>query len=215
MTFTATVKAASPGSGTPTGTVTFYDGATDARHGHSQRRHDHTHDDLQRRRLAPDHGRLQRRRQLHHQHLRGADPDGQPGRDDDDGRLLGATLRSTGRRSRSRRRSAQLSRQRNTDRHGHVLLRVDDASEPARSAGESPASRRRHRWPAGNLTIKASYSGDTNFKTSSGTLTQTVDADSTTTAVVSSANPSVFGQSVTFTATVTANAPGAGLRPAR
>ena len=28
VTFTATVKAASPGSGTPTGTVTFYDGST-------------------------------------------------------------------------------------------------------------------------------------------------------------------------------------------
>ena len=62
----------------------------------------------------------------------------------------------------------------------------------------------------GNDTIKASYSGDTNFKTSTGTVTQTVNQDSTTTSVVSSANPSVYGQSVTFTATVAANAPGSG-----
>ena len=55
---------------------------------------------------------------------------------------------------------------------------------------------------AGNDTIKASYGGDTNFRTSAGTVVQTVDQDSTTTSVASSANPSVFGQSVTYTATV-------------
>ena len=63
---------------------------------------------------------------------------------------------------------------------------------------------------AGNDTIKASYSGDTNFKTSAGTLTQTVNQDNTTTSLVSSANPAVYGQSVTFTATVAADAPGSG-----
>ena len=63
---------------------------------------------------------------------------------------------------------------------------------------------------AGNRTIKATYSGDTNDKTSSGTLTQTVNQDSTTTSVVSSMNTSAYGQSVTFTATVSANAPGSG-----
>jgi len=62
----------------------------------------------------------------------------------------------------------------------------------------------------GNHTIKASYGGDTNFKTSAGTLTQTVNQDATTASVVSAANPSVYGQSVTFTATVVANAPGSG-----
>ena len=62
----------------------------------------------------------------------------------------------------------------------------------------------------GNDTIKASYGGDTNFKTSAGTVVQTVDQDSTTTSLASSANPSVYGQSVTFTATVGANAPGSG-----
>ncbi len=64
----------------------------------------------------------------------------------------------------------------------------------------------------GSDTIKAAYAGDgVNFKASSGKVTQTVAAASTTTAVVSSTNgQSVYGQSVTFTATVTANAPGSG-----
>src|SRR5207244_6039959 len=53
--------------------------------------------------------------------------------------------------------------------------------------------------------------GDTNFTTStSATLTQTVNQASTSTSLSSSTNPSVFGQSVTFTATVSATAPGAG-----
>jgi hypothetical protein len=59
--------------------------------------------------------------------------------------------------------------------------------------------------------ITVSYSGDSNFNAStSAAITQTVNKDSTTSAVSSSANPSVFGQAVTFTATVTANPPGSG-----
>ena len=62
----------------------------------------------------------------------------------------------------------------------------------------------------GSDTIKASYGGDANFKTSTGTVVQTVNQDSTTTSLASSANPSAYGQSVTFTATVSANSPGSG-----
>ena len=65
----------------------------------------------------------------------------------------------------------------------------------------------------GSHTISAVYSGDGNFNPStSPNLTQTVNKGSTATAVTSSANPSVSGQSVTFTANVTANAPGSGTR---
>ena len=53
----------------------------------------------------------------------------------------------------------------------------------------------------GSHPITATYSGDTNFLTSNDSLTQQVNAP-TTTQVTSSANPSVFGQAVTFTATV-------------
>jgi LPXTG-site transpeptidase (sortase) family protein len=64
---------------------------------------------------------------------------------------------------------------------------------------------------AGSHTITAIYSGDTNFSTStSAPLTQTIGKDPTTTSLSSSVNPSVAGQTVTFTATVTANPPGAG-----
>ena len=63
----------------------------------------------------------------------------------------------------------------------------------------------------GSDSITAVYSGDPNFAGSPSTaLSQTVEQDGTTTAVVSSANPSVFGQSVTFTATVSPTAPGSG-----
>ena len=62
----------------------------------------------------------------------------------------------------------------------------------------------------GTHNILAAYSGDGNFGSSSGTLTQTVNSASTTTSLSSNPNPSTVGQSVTFTATVTVMAPGAG-----
>jgi uncharacterized delta-60 repeat protein len=56
----------------------------------------------------------------------------------------------------------------------------------------------------GSYTITATYSGDANFqsKATSNTVSQTVTVAATTTTVTSSANPSVSGQTVVFTATV-------------
>ena len=55
----------------------------------------------------------------------------------------------------------------------------------------------------GNHTITATYSGDTNnLGSTSAPLAQTVKANSTT-VLTSSPNPSIVGQSVTFTATLT------------
>jgi Bacterial Ig-like domain (group 3) len=62
----------------------------------------------------------------------------------------------------------------------------------------------------GTHTVRADYSGDSKFPASSGTVTQTVNRASTTTALASATNPSTANQSVTFTATVTATAPGSG-----
>jgi hypothetical protein len=63
----------------------------------------------------------------------------------------------------------------------------------------------------GGHSITVVYVGDTNFTGStSAALNQTVNQDGTTTRVMSSLNPSKSGQSVTFTATVTANEPGSG-----
>jgi large repetitive protein len=65
---------------------------------------------------------------------------------------------------------------------------------------------------AGGCAVTVDYSGDSSFNTSSGTLAggQTINKANSSTAVASSLSPSVFGQSVTFTATLTAVAPGAG-----
>ena len=62
----------------------------------------------------------------------------------------------------------------------------------------------------GSHSITAVYGGDTNdLGSTSPVLTQTVTANSSGTAITSSVNPSTFGQSVTFTATVT----GSGVTP--
>jgi hypothetical protein len=64
--------------------------------------------------------------------------------------------------------------------------------------------------PVGSQTITVSYSGDSTFLASSGTLTQTVNQASTSIAAGATPNPSDFGQPLAITATVTASAPGAG-----
>ena len=56
---------------------------------------------------------------------------------------------------------------------------------------------------AGGHSITASYSGDTNFAAGiSGPLAQNVNQATTTTGAVSSTIPSIYGQPITFTATV-------------
>jgi phospholipase C len=52
-------------------------------------------------------------------------------------------------------------------------------------------------------SIKAVYSGDSNFSSSSAMLSQTINQASTTVALLSGINPSSLGESVTFTATIT------------
>lgn len=56
-------------------------------------------------------------------------------------------------------------------------------------------------------SIKARYAGDTLFKTSGGSVSQVVLRYSTTTALISSPNPSNYGQLVTFTAMVKGSGP--------
>src|SRR5207253_6243428 len=61
----------------------------------------------------------------------------------------------------------------------------------------------------GSHSITATYADDANFNPStSSVLSQVVEKANTTTVAASSANPSVSGQTVTFTATVAVNAPG-------
>ena len=63
----------------------------------------------------------------------------------------------------------------------------------------------------GYQDITAKYSGDNSFLTTTGTVPQNVDQGNTKTVLTSTPNPSVVGQSVTFTAAVTAVAPAAGI----
>jgi Bacterial Ig-like domain (group 3)/FG-GAP-like repeat len=62
--------------------------------------------------------------------------------------------------------------------------------------------------PVGTDTITSSYGGDTNNGPATGTTTQTVTKASPTETLTSSANPSNFNQSVTFTATLPTNVTG-------
>jgi hypothetical protein len=56
-------------------------------------------------------------------------------------------------------------------------------------------------------TIYAVYAGDSNFKSSSGSVKQVVSLYPSATTVAANPNPSAFGQSVTLSASVTSNAP--------
>ena len=65
----------------------------------------------------------------------------------------------------------------------------------------------------GSHTVTAVYSGNATYATStSAAVTQVVNIGSTTTIVAPSVNPSVSGQTVTYTATVSAVAPASGTR---
>ena len=55
----------------------------------------------------------------------------------------------------------------------------------------------------GTHTIKASYGGDGNYQAGSASIAQGIDAAATTTALVVTPAPAVFGQNVKLTATVT------------
>jgi hypothetical protein len=78
------------------------------------------------------------------------------------------------------------------------------------SAGVTTATFATPGLSVGTHTITAKYAGDTNFNNSSDLSTQLVNPADTATTVTSGVNPSALGQSVTFTATVSAAAPGSG-----
>jgi len=61
----------------------------------------------------------------------------------------------------------------------------------------------------GTNTIAAAYSGDSNFKPSSGRVQQIVEHFPTTTSLISTPNPSTSGTGVQFTAKITSSAPAA------
>jgi hypothetical protein len=75
--------------------------------------------------------------------------------------------------------------------------------------GSDQASLTTSALSVGTHAITATYSGDANFVTSNDSLTQTVNQDQSTTVLTQNGGTQP-GQPVSFTATVTANAPGSG-----
>jgi len=59
----------------------------------------------------------------------------------------------------------------------------------------------------GGHTISASYQGDAKFAPSTGTVRQKVKPSPTSISLISNLNPSVYGEAITFTATVTGSGP--------
>jgi hypothetical protein len=59
----------------------------------------------------------------------------------------------------------------------------------------------------GKHTIEATYSGDATFKGSNGTIAQVVGKYASTTTLAGNPNPAAYGQAVTYTATVTSSGP--------
>jgi flagellar hook assembly protein FlgD len=95
---------------------------------------------------------------------------------------------------------------------GTVTFTVDGTGQTPVPLSNGQATFSTATLSGGRHTITAVYGGDSNFNPStSAALTQTVNqagTTTTTTALTSSPNPSTFGQSVTFTATVAASSGG-------
>src|SRR2546422_2527776 len=72
------------------------------------------------------------------------------------------------------------------------------------TAGVTSANFSSYSLSVGSHSITASYADDSNFNPStSSAVTQVVSKADTTTSLTSSANPTRFGQSTTFTTTIT------------
>lgn len=87
---------------------------------------------------------------------------------------------------------------------GSVVFTVDGVAKPAAALSAGVATLSLSTLAVGNHNVTASYSGDTNFSPAdSNGLTQIVNGGAaSTTNLTSAPNPSDFGTSVTFTATV-------------
>ena len=209
VTYTATVKAASPGSGTPTGTVTFYDGSTDLGNGilsGGTATLPTTFVGVGRQSITAVYsGDSNFTTSTSAALTQTVNQDGTTTAVVSSvnpsvyGQAITFTATVSPKSPGSGTPTGTI-----TFSQGSTVLGTATLSDGTASLTTSPL------LSVGNHTIKASYSGDTSFKTSAGTVVQTVNQDATTTSVVSATNPSVYGQSVTFTATVVANAPGSG-----
>jgi len=87
---------------------------------------------------------------------------------------------------------------------GNYVFKVDGTAMATNAIAGGQASYSSSVLSVGAHTLTAVYSGDVNYLTSTGTVTQTISATALATAIWinSSANPSTPGSAVTFTATL-------------
>src|SRR5207244_124574 len=98
---------------------------------------------------------------------------------------------------------------------GWVTFTIDGLAQPSIALSNGQASVTIAELSVGNHSISVAYSGDDNFNAGtpaglSQTVNDTVAQTRTSTVLVSSANPALFGQTLTFTATISIGDPSAG-----
>ena len=210
VTLTAVVAALTPGLPVPTGTVEFFDSSTElgtaTLDGTGSAFVQHVRAGSG---AALHHGPVPGRPKLQHQHLVSLAPVRQPGQHGDQrlveffclGLRTAGDLHSERRRGRS---GAGTPTGTVTFQEGSTILDIETLG------GNGTVSFTTSALPVGPNSIIAVYSGDSNFVTSSSTTSQTVNEASTSTSATANPSSSVFGQSVTFTASVGVVVPGAG-----
>ena len=209
MTFTAAVSAAAPGSGTPTGSVTFYDGTT-----------------------AIDTATLSKGSASYTTSALAVGGHSITAQYSGDTNFTGSTSATLTEAIRQASATTAVTSSVNPTVYGQSVTFTATVSAMPPATGtptgtvtfydgataidtatlsNGAASYSTSALAAGGHSITVQYSGDTSFTGStSATLTQVVNQDGSATVVTSSVNASVYGQSVTFTATVSAAAPGSG-----
>src|ERR1022692_3972891 len=95
---------------------------------------------------------------------------------------------------------------------GTVQFQIDGSNfgSPVALSGGVATSSSTSALTVGAHSTAAIYSGSTNFLASTGTGSQVVSKASTSTSLISSVNPSLPGEAVTFTATISVLLPGSG-----
>jgi hypothetical protein len=97
---------------------------------------------------------------------------------------------------------------------GSVTFAVDGVNQVSGTLSGGVATASYSALTAGNHNITATYAGDSNFNGSddnTSPVLQAVGQTQTSTTLTASANPGGFGQAVTFSASITPTAPGGGI----